>query len=579
MIPSRRSIGILLTLGLSATAFAQDLTAPSQPPWASPSRVLAGVRGHSDEVVEALARLAEHPQLLERVAERLVADQRPLLTVDEVPPELQQAVELLNRWPDVLALAATCPQPLQLLRSLWTVAPDGVAQRIEELRRVYAQAARESAAAWQRALRRDPVALGQYRDLLTRLCEAQREMVPDFACVRVGDRRYYYACPPDETVIYYASEVGVPAALSRVLADWWSEHAPPHADAKLTQTRAPDSTSPRMADCLYDWPAEHRARMWRTVEGAHVSRGLGLVPVALQPPEDQPPAARLAWAVAEQARLWSPPVPPIALQDRRLSPQPAFDLDEAAIEIGEALPGPQTARRDEDVAHGYVRDDDRFGYPLPPYTQLYYGYSAIGPYYYEPVYYPGLGYSLVWPSSVYYSCAPDYGDTVRFRNGYVCYRHDAQRSGRVHYGGGGHYGHLSVSAGGRPVYRHPPVSIRRRSVQRGGDAYHQHGRRSVSRQGVIYRRGSNPSPGRSASPGRNRPSGIRQAIRSGARNAIRSTAQQMVQRGVRAVKSKLRGIRSGNRPARLGRSAIRSTPRQSRPSVRPPSRTGGVRRR
>lgn len=574
MSAPRRGIGIILTLSLFLPAFGQSpLTAPESRAACdayriSPSRLLAGLRGYSDEVVDALVRLAQHPQVLERVAQAIDADQQGELSMPDASPELRQAIETLRHAPELVMLAVTSPEQLERLRALWSVAPDGAAQRLRQLRAGYEQAAREAAWAWQRAVEADPVALGEYRHLLTGFCEAQREAVPDFACAGITDRRYYYACPPDEAVILYASETDLPPSLSRVLSRWRSAHGPDIVDARLERTR---SMAPPAVDAqrsVYDWPTERRAAMWESAEDVDGRPALGLVPVILQPPADQPAAARLAWAVVEHARLWLPPMPAVALSDAEADAE--SDVEQPGIVVEEAIPGPQTMQHDALVVYGDLSDQTPGEYVLPPYTGLSHGYSVTGPYSRGPTYYTYTGGTVCGSYDVFRS-------TRRYRTGGV-YLHLGRPEcnwwvyypsyhRRSYHGGSRNYGRTSVSVGPRsrraPAhgYQAPSPWTQARNRSR----YYGYGDSRVGRSSAGTRA--------IRSGTRSIHAGSRPTIRSGSRPATRSNLRSAVRSGIRT------GVRNGLRDVirnriQSGHSRAGST-RSGTRAIRPPSRSGG----
>jgi len=577
----RLQIGTMVLLFVFAPAFGQppvvgpDADAAATPYRMSPSRVLAGLHGYADAVVAALVRLADHPDVLQDVAEAIEAGREPALDTLNIDLELRESLEVLVRSPGTLRLAALRPDELQLLESLWSVAPEGVMLRLDQLRRAYQQAARSAAHAWQRALEEDPVALGEYRDLLTRYCEAAREADPAFACVRVTDRRYYYACPPDEALVLYANDAGLPPSLYLMLVRWWGEHAPQYVDATVEQTPVFGPVAVDAGDFVYDWPAAERVPLWQPVEAGAGDRALGLVPVILQPPADQPPAARLAWAVAEQARLWSPPMPAVALQSPDAEPRPVPDEEEPVVVVEEPIPGPQTARRDE-IIYTDVSELERRPEVLRRYFRYYYGYPFGAAYYCSPAYYY-FSASVFDPYDVYYPCDPYYLGGVYVRPGHLGVRaYGSYGSGRIHYGGGRHYGRVSVSAGRRSDHRWPPVYISGRGRGHSTRVYRTRTTRPVLRHRTVYHRRS-VGPIRRSSPGS-------RAIRPGSRTI--STARRQ------AIGSRIRAIRAGSRPAHTGPRMIRSTPRSSGRAIRPSprsihrrspsgvrSRSGGIRRR
>ena len=138
MSTRRRGISIILSLLASVPAFGQFVTtaageeAAIEPCQVSPSGVLAGVRGYSGRVVEALVLAASHPAALQQAAEDLWADQQPEIDAADMSPELREALELLTRSPELLLLAATHPDELELLRSMWSYAPEGVIPRKQD---------------------------------------------------------------------------------------------------------------------------------------------------------------------------------------------------------------------------------------------------------------------------------------------------------------------------------------------------------------------------------------------------------------------------------------------------------------
>jgi hypothetical protein len=582
MSAPRRGIGIILTLSLFLPAFGQSPpTAPESRAACdayriSPSRLLAGLRGYSDEVVEALVRLAQHPQVLEHVAQAIDADQQGELSVPDASPELRQAIETLRHAPELVMLAVTSPEQLERLRALWSVAPDGAAQRLRQLRAGYEQAAREAAWAWQRALEADPVALGEYRELLTGFCEAQREAVPGFACARVTDRRYYCACPPDEALLRYAAEVELPRSLGQVLARWSSEHAPDVIDAHLERTRVspPAAVDARLS--MHEWPPEQRAAMWASVEDAAGPQTLGLVPIILQPPADQPAAARLAWAVVEHARLWLPPMPAVALSDAEADAE--SDVEPPTIVVEEAIPGPQTVQHEGIVVYGDLSDQTPGEYVLPPYTGLSYGYSAIGPYYCGPTYYTYTGGAACSSYDVFRS-------TSRYRTGGV-YLHLGRPECNwwVYYPS---YHRRSYHDGSRHTGR-PSVSVGPRSRRAPAHGYQAPSPWTQARNRSRYYGYPGSRVGRSSagtrairSGTRSIHAGSRPTIRSGSRPATRSNLRSAVRSGIRTgVRNGLRDvihnrIQSGHSRAGSTRSGTRAV----RPSSRSGGRSGGARRR
>lgn len=577
----RPSITVVLTLCLLLPAFGQsganapDRVAADRPQRITPSRILAGVRGYSDQVIDALVRLAPHPQVLERAADDLRPGRQPTSDTSDLPPDLTEAIELLARTPEALMLAAMHPQEVQQLRSLRSVAPDGFALRLAQLRRGYEQADREATWAWQRALENDSVALGEYRDLLTRFCQAQREVYPDFACVHVTDRRYYYACRPTEALVFYASEVDLPPSLFRVLAVWWSEHAPQRVDERLISARGVVPAVVNVGGFVYDWPASRRAPMWQPTEVGEGTQALGLVPVVMQPPADQPPAARLALAVAEHVRLWSPPLPILTLCGPDVADRPKADTEPPAIVIEEPIPGPQTAQRDDIVEYGDFPNGALPEYELLRPAGLYYGYSASARYYRDPLYttyyWPG---SVYCPSNVYYVGRPYRTGGGRLHVSYHArsLRVDgSRRHERTHYGGRRHHANIPISVGSHRRQHVPRVQVSTPSRRQAVRSHHPRpAQRVVRNRGVVPGR-SIRGTGRSGSGTRAVRSGTRPAIRSGTRPAIRpmvrGTVRSQVRSAIRsrlhqAVRSRVQSIRSGSRANRSGTRAVSSSPQR-----------------
>jgi hypothetical protein len=558
-----KAVVLISTLLVSVSVFGQPAVRPAEeapalgPPEMTPSRVLAGLRGYADPVVEALAQLAEHPEVLQSAAEAVEAGREPAAEAADVTPALRDALKTLSQTPAALLIAATYPEELQLLHSLQSVAPEGVALRLEQLRRAYEEAGRAAAHDWQWALENDPVALGEYRDLLTQYCEAAREADAAFAYVRVTDRRYYYACPPDEALVFFAEEAGLPRSLYRVLARWWEEHAPQSVDAQVTRTRVPGPDAVDPGDFIYDWPAAERTPLWQTAEAGDGERTLGLVPVILQPPADQPPAARLAWAVSEHARLWTPPMPVIALEGPEAEVGAAPDEEEPVIVVEEPIPGPQTARHERLIDVG-VSELEPPAEAWWPYTGYYYGYPWAAPYYCSPTYYYFSG-SVLGPHGVCYGGGPYYLGGVHLRAGHVGRRaYSSSRTGTIHYRDGRHYGRLSVSAAGRSDRRLPRVYTSTPGRGYSTRIYRTRTTRPVLRQHSVYHR-------RAISPIRRSGLGTR-VIRPGLSSV--STARRQ------ALLSRTGAIRAaGSHPAHSSPRVIRPTPRSGGRAIRPPSQT------
>lgn len=211
---------------------------------------------------------------------------------------------------------------------------------------------------------------------------------------------------------------------------------------------------------------EQRRAMWR-LPGADQAAALGLVPIIMQPPADQPPDARLAYAVAENARLWASQAPAEEAPDTpevvTPQPQPQVPSDDGFVPWTEVL-RPTDNTPPADVRYGDAGDAGSY---LPPtYTsyQIYYG--GCYPYYY--------GYPSAWPLVVYapYSsygyCYT--GDYLRCgARGHVYY-HDSRPRLSFGIGGGrGHYDHRRWTS--------PATSDHRRDGQRSDGQHDASGRR------------------------------------------------------------------------------------------------------
>jgi hypothetical protein len=298
-------------------------------------------------MIWALARLATSPDLLAG----LKADPHRLLspgtTAQPADPLQQALLEQLSRRPEAVFIALEHPEAHAALGRALLETPEGAAQRLAELREAFERAARQAAMDWQRALENDPVALGEYRDLVTRFCHEQRMSWPDFPCIQVLDRRYYYACPPNEAILEYGMQRGLPPALRRVLTRFWKLHSPQAADARiLRRATAPRGEPPEEGPAVVG--VEAGRGMFSDVSTPDPA-AVGLVPVMLQPLADRPEAAREAFALAEHARLWE------------LEPEPAGEPGERfpVRDLGGSGPSPAGA-------HGGVEPAPATATPEPP---------------------------------------------------------------------------------------------------------------------------------------------------------------------------------------------------------------------
>jgi hypothetical protein len=310
------AIGVLLATQPALGQLSRSLDGPGSiapAPWISPSRLLAGLRAYPPDQVRAFFVLAEHPGVLQQLADEPRLFEQPEKVNGVTEAEVEAAIRELQAMPEIVLVAAACPAELQAVRQIYQDAPEGVQQRLQQLQENYRRLAVVVRAAWQGRLADDPVSLGQYRELLTRFCEEQRQVDADFPCVQVTKREYYYACPPDEAILRYAREKCRASPLHRLLEQWWASYAPGRIDAGAQGTGRPSgggATAPAPLgvvggeEVVAALPAEQRASMWKEV-GAADAEAVGLVPVIMQPLVDQPAEARREYAVAEHARLWS----------------------------------------------------------------------------------------------------------------------------------------------------------------------------------------------------------------------------------------------------------------------------------
>ena len=310
------AVSVLLATQAAFGQLSRSLDRPGSiapAPWISPSRLLAGLRAYPSDQVRAFFVLAEHPGVLRQLADEPQLFEYPEGVKGVISAEVAAAIRELRTTPGIVMVAAAYPAELEAVRNVYLDAPEGVQQRLQQLRENYKRSTVASAAVWQRRLADDPVSLGQYRELLTRFCDEQRQVNPGFPCVQVTKREYYYACVPDEAILRYAREKCRASPLHRLLEKWWAYYAPGQIDAGAQGTgwlsggRATVPAPPQAvggAEVVAALPAEQRASMWRADGGAD-SDAIGLIPVIIQPLADQPAEARREYAVAEHARLWS----------------------------------------------------------------------------------------------------------------------------------------------------------------------------------------------------------------------------------------------------------------------------------
>ena len=493
--------GWLAAMIAVAPALAQDSFVPTESGGeevartVSPERLAAGVREYPARVLRALLQLAEDPLVLRQLADEPELLQRPQEISPPVAPGMQAAIRELSVMPVIAAVAADFPAELKALQVLYAAEPQRMEATIVRLRGAYDRAALGAAVAWQEALRQNPAALEEYSKLVTRFCEAQREAYEGFPYVKVLERDYYYACPPNEAIILYAIENAESPEAARVIEQWWATYAPYELDARILAGDQQQSELTIGPDTVAAMPPEQRASMW-TLNEADRTGSANLVPVIMQPPADQPPEAYYARAVAEHARLWTPEIP---FETSEEAPAMAFDGPvETSIVGDEREYTPIDAWPYlEEPAEEIVYDDT--GYWGPSYGQGYSpaAYSGIGYTAYHDHYAPIAvyysGYPFDWP--MFHGCDP--GWLVRFR---ICstYRRFGRGFGQYHrcrsgpgvsvcfgYGGrsGYHYGH-SRRSGVHGVVRVGTRHYSRYSRGQVGRALHHrrtyHGRTSIS---------------------------------------------------------------------------------------------------
>lgn len=319
----------LLSAWLACLAHGQSRIGPAE------LQALAGVREYPDGAIRALADLAADPQLIAQLAANPESVRDPQAAGIDVPADLESALQRLRDTPELIAIAAENPQETAALRQVMLAQPQEAQLAIDDLRERYARADVAAAAAWEELVARDPVALGEYRDLITQYCEAVLKEAPDFAVVEVLDRRYYAACPPDGPMIAALGAGAQTDALRRALEQWWGRFAPEQRD-RLARGGTLDFSR----NALAARDPDARRDMWRMAQKTRGSGVVGLLPVMLQPTADLDADARIARATVEHARLWS---------DGGAAPPPAAASDLPPVTYADRL---QRDRGDDD-------DDDR----------------------------------------------------------------------------------------------------------------------------------------------------------------------------------------------------------------------------
>jgi hypothetical protein len=427
--------GLLIAVIVAAPASAQDSSAlleagsGGEAPAISPLRLAAGVREYPARVLRSLLLVAEEPLVLRQLADEPDLLERPGDISPPVPPEMHAAIRELSVMPAIVAVSADHPEELSALRELYAEAPEAMEERILQLRAAYDQAELGAAIAWQEALQRDPAALEAYCALVTRFCKAQREAYEGFPCVQVLKREYYYACPPNEAIIFYAIEQAESSVAMQVIEQWWQTYAPYERDARILGGGMEPLEFEVRPDSVAAMPPAQRASMWQAVEG-NLAGLVDLVPVIMQPPADQPPEAYYARAVAEHARLWTPEMP---LEVPEEPAAGAFEGPAAGWLVGDEGDGlfvDDWQYVEEPVEEVIYEDDDwdyasGWAYGPTAYSRVSYRWHRA---YYEPIAVYYCGYPVDWP--LFYGCDPWWLLRLRICVAYV----------RCGYGADGYYG-------------------------------------------------------------------------------------------------------------------------------------------
>ncbi|MBU0637464.1 MAG: hypothetical protein KKB50_01260 [Planctomycetes bacterium] len=446
-------------------------------------------------MMRALLTLSQQPLVLRQLADEPELLENPEKISPPVATDVLAAIRELRAMPGAIMVAASYPLELKALRQLYAEAPEGAEERLIQLLLAYERAELEGVIAWQAALQNAPAALDEYRELLSRFCRSQLEVYADFPCVRVKDAAYYRACVPNEAIMQYAAEFGSQPALWPLLERWWTDHAPESVDERALASDAPAAPLAVPGGVLALQPSETRANMWEPV-GRPISDSVDLVPVIMQPPLDQPPAARQAHAVAEHARLWAPPEtaqeieyveqPAPIVESGELVTEPVSDL------IVSSTPAVDTTTRREYIVaptpepvveYRYIEQPTYETYRVCDYYQEPYRYVEVPTSY--SVYYGPLvsfycGYPRSWPLFRAHPCdlvRPDVCyDYRRYRSGagiHVSYR-GGRTNVNLHCGSGTSYYDYAVRrhdsthgytrSDDRTVYRRSPSTVRHRGT-------------------------------------------------------------------------------------------------------------------
>lgn len=290
-------------------------------------RILAGLWAYPPQVVGWIADFGAHAEAYDAIAARI--DGSVAERVRALPREARTKAERLQRWPKLLELVHDYPGFTARVAQMHAADASGLDAQLAEARLAQRTVRHEAAVAWEDALRRDPVALGEYRTLLSEYCVLKRLAAPEFEYVRVTDRRYYLACAPNAEFMQFAEGRRLPPSLKRVLTQWWDSYAPQQRDARALALRLPTAPIAFLAKPLAEADARVRQGWWSTAEAAP-GTSLGLMPVGLQPPTDRSGDAARSWRVAEHLRIWEAAAP-LAFRARegaeRIIREPSDDLE------------------------------------------------------------------------------------------------------------------------------------------------------------------------------------------------------------------------------------------------------------
>ncbi|MFO0837126.1 MAG: hypothetical protein U1D55_01260 [Phycisphaerae bacterium] len=307
-------------------------------------RVLAGVREYPPDIVLALSRLADRPELLREVAREPERFAQPELD-DTRSPEINAALRALHELPDAAAVASAYSKELGLLRKMVSDSSRQARRDAEDLREEYSGGRLMAATEWQRALESDSSLLDEYAAMVTSYCRDKRGEDVRFPCVEVSDRSYFLACPPDEAIFDYAPWRSASQKLRERMEEWRERFAMDLLDQDVLSGRIADRDGAARRALAGERVAA-RQPMWRPVSG-DLGAARFLAPVILQPLADQPEDARIAYAVAEHARLWSaqveapgatPPAAPPAARPPIADAQPLRDDDLVVRDDGDEAP-------------------------------------------------------------------------------------------------------------------------------------------------------------------------------------------------------------------------------------------------